>query len=618
MEGNARQVKRHRSVIVCVLSLAISLITQLAPAQSVDIKVKPVFDGLPILTNSAGMYVQLENRGGDIEGEVGQDSNFEEGVAYPVSLPSGAKKRIYYRASSYFSGTVMFRTRLRDFKVSVNPEYLASSSSRYVLIGNNPNDLIFLKKEPQQADSNGERASVILTGGALPEDAPDRNSAYAEIDAVVLAEGSERLEKRQADAIYRYVTAGGTLVFVGGAGTSALKDPKWSDLIPIFNPSTQTKNGATITSGLLKPGAKESDLPVGKAITRIFGFGRVVLLTADPFEEPFKSAKERRTSIYRAMVRSSIETLKQGINAEFGISNGYTNMSFTPMGGMRPNLPQTDAFDITAPSSTSVFQVLVFYIIFVIPVNFLILRKLKKLEWAWITVPIISVVFSLIFLRTTVSLYSAAATTKTNAIAFIDGSGSQESTLVFGKSEMFFPTAGQYDLKLKDVDNVGSQAATRTKLEFIDTGSEVIAPGIQASNLNFREFTFTQRRSDLQGIQCTYNPKTYQFRIKNDSKISFEQCFVQSESGSQNGSSNGLKPGEEATFTFGPNLSKVPPNGNIQSDSLQSSLFISIRNSEIPIFVRLTSKDLRIGPLHGTAHPQSQLTVIIRPTLEVK
>lgn len=605
-------LKNVISTAICFLSVSLA---HSVSAQQVSIKVRPVFDGLPVSMNQASMYVELENRGGDLEGEIVQEGNSDEGVSYPVSLPSGSKKRIYYLAPSYFSGTVIFRSGFREFRASARSDYPSSSSSRFVLIGNNPNDLIFLKNDRLSSRSNEEVQNMILTGGSLPEDAPDRDSAYSDIDVVVLGEGSERLEKRQIETLRRFVISGGTLAFVGGAATSALKDPRWIDLVPILNPQVQTINGVTVTAGLPKPGSKTAALPFGKSISRTYGFGRTLLFTADPFEEPFKSASDRRTSIYKSMVRSSMASLRKGVNAEFGLSDGYSSPSFGGIPVSSSTLG-TDAFGITAPSSNSVFMVLVFYIIFVIPVNFLILRRFKKLEWAWITVPIISIIFSLIFLRTTVSLYSAAATTKTNSVAFVDGSGRQESVLVYGKSEMFFPTAGRYDLKLKEVDSIGSQRSLRSKLEFIDTGSEVMAPGIEASNLNFREFSFAQRRTELSGIQCSYNPKSLQVRVKNLSKLTFSQCSLYPANGTQmNSSKQQLKPGEETIFKLNP--ADLKTGGGIQqSDSVQSAVLLSIRSSEIPMFVRLATQDLRIGADHGTVHPLSLLSVIVRPTLE--
>jgi hypothetical protein len=158
-----------------------------------------------------------------------------------------------------------------------------------------------------------------------------------------------------------------------------------------------------------------------------------------------------------------------------------------------------DPFSLTLPPVEQIATILGLYFVVVVPLNFLVLKKLKRGELAWVTAPIISVGFAGFLLNSNSSLYSAGTSTKTTGIVLL--SPGVESGLFAGSTQVFIPKAGGYDLKLKDVDNIGALQTPQenygddsvSELDAVDTGTEVIVPSMPANNLAFRQVAYRQR-----------------------------------------------------------------------------------------------------------------------------
>ena len=65
----------------------------------------------------------------------------------------------------------------------------------------------------------------------------------------------------------------------------------------------------------------------------------------------------------------------------------------------------------TLPPASQMLMVLAIYFVVVVPVNFLVLKKLGRGEWAWFTAPIISLIFAGVLFSRAQNLYSAKMST---------------------------------------------------------------------------------------------------------------------------------------------------------------------------------------------------------------
>jgi hypothetical protein len=127
-------------------------------------------------------------------------------------------------------------------------------------------------------------------------------------------------------------------------------------------------------------------------------------------------------------------------------------------------------------------------------------------EWAWVTAPVISLVFAGILFQSARSLYSAQLSSATQGLLVMD-QGSAQGMFV-GTSQVFVPRAGGYDLKLKGVDSIGliqieqdygyryNAGSEESNLEPVDTGSQILVPSMPVNNLAFRQLTYRQRMGD--------------------------------------------------------------------------------------------------------------------------
>jgi hypothetical protein len=155
---------------------------------------------------------------------------------------------------------------------------------------------------------------------------------------------------------------------------------------------------------------------------------------------------------------------------------------------------ESGPFNTKLPPTGRIFYILGAYFFAVIPVNFLLLKKLKRGELAWLTAPVISLGFATILFMSAADLYSAKLSTVSNGLLLAQDDGG--NGVFMGTTQMFVPRAGSYDLKLKGVDSIsaGPQPADtpqEDELEPVDRG-EVAIPDMGANNLTFRKLSYHQ------------------------------------------------------------------------------------------------------------------------------
>ena len=134
-------------------------------------------------------------------------------------------------------------------------------------------------------------------------------------------------------------------------------------------------------------------------------------------------------------------------------SYGSSGMVYNPRTGAYDSVT-ADPFNTKLPPTTKVLWILCTYFVVIIPINFLLLKKLKRGEWAWFTAPVISLSFAGAFFAAASDLYSAKLSTATQGL--LVATAHTPETLFFGKSQLFFPRGGEYDLKLQNLDSLGA------------------------------------------------------------------------------------------------------------------------------------------------------------------
>jgi hypothetical protein len=394
-----------------ILLALVGLIVSLAPPagaqgqSGLTMKARPAFDGnfkygewLPVL-------VQLENNGLDVQGEVqirvtgrGATSVF----ATPVDLPSGSRKLItLYTLPNNFSHAleVQFRS---------GTDALATES---ITIKAQPNINFVIGLASTERGALGMLMTAQMPGAIrkvtlvdiLLTDIPDRAEGLRTFDVIVINDtDTSVLTPQQRASLETWVRHGGRLVLGGGTGAlrtvsglpesllpanlrslqdfetlAGLEEFAGNEPIRVPGPFTAA-TGNNIDGSIL---AGDHDLPL--VIEKAVGSGFVDQAAVDLSGSPFDAWAGTRAFWENLLGPTAAysEFLPPDMSSRQLSSN---NMTYA-----LSNLPALDL-----PSIRSLSLLLAIYVGLVGPVNYLILRWRRRLHWAWVTIPMITLIFS--------------------------------------------------------------------------------------------------------------------------------------------------------------------------------------------------------------------------------
>lgn len=483
-------------------SLGLILVAAIGSSQGLSIHASPAFEGMSP-SGTTPMVVEIQNLGSDSVGEVDVTSQDVETV-YPVELPAGSRKILFtYPNVNYDPVDFTLTTNRGSKHVTYQPENSSYNTVTYLLIGDASGDLGFLRKP--QRNSNGQ----VEVGSVKPESTPDRALGFSSINVIVLGSGAERLTDASVAALKLWALSGGTLVFVGGASAPLLNDPRWADTLPaqgfrtvnLPHSKLLAKLGGsplpafTVTTGSPALSAQSQTEDGALLIARRpVGIGQAVYLAFNPFDHPFTEWAGRGTAL-RQILQSGDGQARQRYLSQFTAERTDALASASPSSSV-----DRDPFSAKLPPASDISWILVLYFIAVVPVNFLVLKRLGRGEWAWFTAPIISLLFAGILFSRAQSLYEAKMSTATRGLLiFQEG---YDRGIFLGSTQLFIPRGGLYDLRLSNVDRLGATELDRYNqfspggtesgdVQTVDDG-EIHVPQLRANNLAFKQISYRQ------------------------------------------------------------------------------------------------------------------------------
>lgn len=509
------------------------------------IKVRRVWEGLASGPLRTPYIVQIANNTDeDASGELSITSGQDQ-MVIPVDLGRRSNKEIpIYPKVEFDSILLDYRSNAGNARLRLNPpgDYV---NFRIGSIGDTSGLLTFLKI---RRTNRGEVISdpQLSLGHCSPEEAPDRAAGYVSLDAVFLVEGAERLNPRQVGAIKQYVLQGGRLIIPGGANAPVLSSEAWQNVLPIRNAAPRNLSaGTTITGpnavryrlteattamlGEPAPGTfaplKVDGQPL--AVIRPIGLGSIVFLGIHPFVEPMDAHPNRRQMVMDALRSarygaSSFRVHRAALASRYG-SEEYAYTPTRPMIQQEPvsqgledlyphksgQLPSTsdgeNPFDVKLIPARTIGLVFGAFFFVVLPLNFLVLRLLKKMELAWVTTPICSLAFAGLLLTFAQGLYRAQLSRSYNGFIVQDIESGEAAQWL--KAEIFLPKGGTYDLTLPNSDQVLSHAdflddynygyydSASQGYRVVDTG-EMSLPQVDVPNLAFRELIYHRTQTE--------------------------------------------------------------------------------------------------------------------------
>ncbi len=373
-------------------------------AGPVSFRVEPLFDGYYKLREWTAVAVEIANDGqGPFEGEAVYESvdlgrRLTE-FSVPVRLDPGERRRYIVpvmMTGFERSGTV----RLRAGNQTVAEERVAlfpMDAGDFLLgvVGRDPLPLHFkFSLRPQ-----GQSRTFVVT--VRPEDFPDASHLLRSFDAIVInGLPAGRLSPAQTRALTDWVLGGGHLV-VGGVG-SAGDVEGFGPLIPARVLGRQTVSGLPnleraiqvpirvwepfeVTALAPAAGAQvliaEEGLPL--VVRQRFGRGMVTFLAMDGSADPL-NAWWGLGPMWRLIL-----TTDRSPTQEF-----QSRVQLTGLGAIYNALAeQVTPFDL--PSAQTIIIFLGAYVLLVGPVNYLVLRRLRRPDWFWFTTPAVTALFGL-------------------------------------------------------------------------------------------------------------------------------------------------------------------------------------------------------------------------------
>ncbi|OGO34652.1 MAG: hypothetical protein A2Z16_09465 [Chloroflexi bacterium RBG_16_54_18] len=365
------------------------------------------------------IWVELENSGQDQKGSIEVRVPGSSGtVVYtaPVDLPTNSRKRVpIYVLPNNFSREVDVQLHseselLAQEKVTIHPQL--NNTYMIGLLAESHGALALINGAKIPADRERPLILINTSLAALPEKA----EALESLDTLVINDiDTSQLTHEQKNAIELWVSQGGILVIGGGSGAQKTISGLPSSLVP-FSPeglseiqelgelvsfSAHRVTGETeqsrVENPILVPGpflissgevtggqvlARSGDHPL--VIEKQSGNGTVFFVALDLTVSPF-DAWNGTTNFWENL-------LSPGANYPDWIPPDVSSRQ--QLAGQMPytltNLPMLDL-----PSTRLLVFWLVLYILLIGPVNYFILRWKKSLHLAWITIPAITLLFSI-------------------------------------------------------------------------------------------------------------------------------------------------------------------------------------------------------------------------------
>jgi len=382
----------HAIILLGLLLASLPALGVAAQAQlDLQLTAQAGFDGYCKENRWIPVKVNVENSGPDLQArlqvEYGNGPSATSAYGTDLDLPTGSRKEffLYLYPNAYLDELninllVNGKTRLKNaLKISC----ISTGNLLIGLLADNPADYASLGDAKPLAGFT--RVSQLRAS-----DLPDQAQGWEALDALVVA-GADTgtLSAEQRAALGLWLAEGGKLLIVGGInwqpGVAGLGeflplDPEstqsiasLSALSTYFKTDPLPETTASLTTGTLRPGAEvliaQAGLPL--LVRREIGFGEVYFLAADPALQPLSDWDGMET-LYSHLLAVQVAPPRwaQWPWESYAADNALATLP-----------------ELGLPSFVLICGWLGFYLLMIGPANYFLLRRLKRPELGWLTVP---------------------------------------------------------------------------------------------------------------------------------------------------------------------------------------------------------------------------------------
>jgi hypothetical protein len=392
--------------------------------------------------------VDVENGGPPITGELrlagGSQGRTRFGVT--VDLPTGSRQ-----AHVLYVQPPAFGDKLDIALIATDGRTVMSKKVPFVL--HDPSQLLvgIVADRPDKIVEGfrlggDQGAQPPATAILAPEDLPERVEAWGPLDRLIWQDvDTARLSPAQVAALRGWLAGGGRLIVVGGTAGPATLTGLPDAILPYRPTATIDAPAETLRSllGSIPVGAAAVPALAGSAgegrtlaavgdrviaAERRYGNGAVALVGIDP-TATWIAASKASNALWRSLVpgRSSTGDVS-GTDDSFMVQAvaSLPSLALPPIGGL--------------------ILLLVGYILLIGPINYLVLRRLDRREWAWLTMPVLIVGFA-------VGAYAFGSALRggdvlINEVAVVRGAPGVDEGLGSVYVGIFSPNRGDYQVRI--------------------------------------------------------------------------------------------------------------------------------------------------------------------------
>jgi hypothetical protein len=400
-------LRENKTVVYLLLSLLALFSIMAGPAAAQDesgsgisLSASAGFDGFYKSEYGIPVQILVSNSGAAIEGDlqvVTSAASPSDRIVYnaPISLPTQSAKRLtlYVHVPSFPSALDVELLDASGRSVAgttTNPlRQVSRDELLYGVLSPDPGELTLLE------DISGTRSRASAAFLEIT-DMPEVTAAWNALDVLIVNDvDTGELSANQSAALRGWVSTGGQLVVTGGPGWQKTV-ANVSEMLPVTItgsesihdlPALRDRLGIPfrdpgpylITMSNLRNGEliyHQDGLPI--LAKRNWGLGTVYFLALDPKLAPLLDwdGSEQLWSEIASFV-PVLPAWGQGVQNSYAASTAITSL---------PSL-----------ALPSVFQLSLFLLVYVFvvgPANYLVLKRLKRRELAWFTIPALVLVFS--------------------------------------------------------------------------------------------------------------------------------------------------------------------------------------------------------------------------------
>ncbi len=378
-------------------------------SSSISVDVEVGYDGNARIGSWTPVTVLMENQGSDFAGEVHILGMRDQSVRYvaDIVLPRNSRKRVTLYVP-YLTSTPRLHVELVS-----GGKAATSLETRVNLVGETD---VFVGVVGQRTGAWNLLTTLDLPGNSrrvvvapiLPDFFPNRTEGLEAFDVIVLGDAdAQGFSAPMLGTLEGWVAGGGTLVLPGSPRAGANMSRLPEQLRPVeISGSVELEN----TSALERLGqeplpatfplqvsvtravsghvlAQEGEVPL--AVLSRFGQGRALFLAFDPAAQPLAgwagTPRMLKVLLFQALPPSLILSDQAQRRDSRGTMSRGGYSSYSAMA----NLPALEL-----PSINLLLGLIAGYIVLAGPVNYLVLRRLRRPGLMWVTIPALVLLFS--------------------------------------------------------------------------------------------------------------------------------------------------------------------------------------------------------------------------------